>query len=65
MGDKKSLTQDNVYRYIKKMPLDLLISLYSQRPQLIEQINKLNVNSEIMFENCIHTKTITYFINLK
>lgn len=65
LGDKKSLTQDNVYRYIKKMPIELLISLYSERPQLIEQINKLNINTEIMFENCIHSKTITYFINLK
>jgi hypothetical protein len=65
LGDKKSLTQDNVYRYIKKMPLDLLILIYSQRSQLIEQIKNLNINGEIMFENCIHSKTITYFINLK
>lgn len=63
--DKKSLSVDIVYKYIKRIQLDILEHIYLNRNELIKKI-KLVFNDDkfkIFFEDCINTKTISYLLS--
>lgn len=63
--DKKSLSVDIVYKYIKRMPLDIIEHIYINRNDLIKKIKSIfkDDNFKIFFEDCINTKTISYLIS--
>ena len=65
IADKKSLTVDIVYKYLKKIDIDTLEKIYLQRNNLIQIIKNVfnNDNFKIFFEECINTKTISYLLN--
>jgi len=65
IADKKSLTVDVVYKYLKKIDIDILEKIYLERNKLIELIKNVfnNDNFKIFFEDCINTKTISYLLN--
>jgi hypothetical protein len=65
IADKKSLTVDTVYKYIKKIDTDILENIYLNRNELIKSIKEVfdNNNFKIFFEDCINTKTISYLLN--
>ena len=68
IADKKSLTVDSVYKYIKKIDIDILEKIYLNRNELIKLIkevfyNDTNDKFKIFFEDCINTKTISYLLN--
>lgn len=67
IADKKSLTVDIVYKYLKKIDIDILEKIYLQRNKLIQLIKNVfnfnNDNFKIFFEDCINTKTISYLLN--
>jgi hypothetical protein len=63
--DKKSLSVDIVYKYIKRLPIDILENIYLNRGEFIKKI-KLAFNNDkfkIFFEDCINTKTISYLLS--
>jgi len=45
LGEKKSIDQEQVYKYLKHIPIDNLINLYNERIKLIENIKKININN--------------------
>lgn len=63
--DKKSLSIDTVYKYFKKIDIDLLEKIYLNRNELIKSIKEVFNNNDfkIFFEDCINTKTISYLLN--
>lgn len=65
IADKKSLTVDIVYKYLKKIDIEILEKIYLQRNNLIQLIKSVfnNDNFKIFFEDCINTKTISYLLN--
>ncbi len=65
IADKKSLTVDTVYKYIKKIDIEILEKIYLQRNILIKLIKEVfnNDKFKIFFEDCINTKTISYLLN--
>ena len=68
IADKKSLTVDSVYKYIKKLDVDILEKIYLNRNDLIKKIkevfyNDTNDKFKIFFDDCINTKTISYLLN--
>ncbi len=68
IADKKSLTVDSVYKYIKKLDIDILEKIYINRNELIKSIKEVFYNDnndkfKIFFEDCINTKTISYLLN--
>ena len=65
IADKKSLTVDVVYKYLKKIDIDILEKIYLERNKLIELIKNVfnNDSFKIFFEDCINTKTISYLLN--
>lgn len=66
IADKKSLTVDTVYKYIKKIDTDILENIYLNRNELIKSIHEVfgNEHFKIFFEDCINTKTISYLLNI-
>ena len=64
-ADKKSLNVDIVYKYIKRLQLDVLEHIYLNRNNLIKKIKSIfkDDNFKIFFEDCINTKTISYLIS--
>jgi hypothetical protein len=65
IADKKSLTVDTVYKYLKKIDIDILEKIYINRNNLINTIKKVfnNENFKIFFDDCINTKTISYLLS--
>jgi hypothetical protein len=65
IADKKSLTVDTVYKYFKKIDIDIIEKIYLNRNDLIQIIKEVfnNDNFKIFFEDCINTKTISYLLN--
>jgi hypothetical protein len=63
--DKKSLSIDTVYKYFKKIDIDILEKIYLDRNELIKSIKEVfnNDDFKIFFEDCINTKTISYLLN--
>jgi len=63
--DKKSLSVDIVYKYIKRIQLDVLEHIYLNRNELIKKIKGVfkDDSFKIFFEDCINTKTISYLLS--
>jgi hypothetical protein len=68
--DKKSLSVDIVYKYIKRIDLNILEHIYLNRNEFIKKIklvfkddNLKDDNFKIFFEDCINTKTISYLLS--
>ena len=63
--DKKSLSVDIVYKYIKRIKLDILEHIYLNRNELIKKIKSTfkDEKFKIFFEDCINTKTISYLLS--
>jgi hypothetical protein len=63
--DKKSLSIDTVYKYFKKIDIDILEKIYLDRNELTKTIKEVFNNDvfKIFFEDCINTKTISYLLN--
>lgn len=58
--EQKSLTIDDVYHYLKKLPTDIHIKLYEERNDLIERLQKDKIIINTIFNlHCINTKTQT------
>lgn len=55
--EKRSLNVDNVYNYLKNTNIDTLVGIYINRKNVIECVNRLNINEQIMFNACINTLT--------
>ena len=62
--DKKSLNVDIVYKYLKKLNIDILEQIYLDRESLIDSTKNTlpDKNFKIFFEDCINTKTMTYLL---
>ena len=52
--EKKSVTINNVYNYLKNMNNDELVKLYSDRHYIINYVEKIK-DDTIMLNNCINT----------
>jgi len=63
--DKKSVTVDSVYKYLKKMEIDQFLKLYTNRKELILNINSLPGVPEhkIFLEDDINVKIIEVLLN--
>jgi hypothetical protein len=61
--DKKSLTLDTVYKYLKKMNIDNFVKLYTNRPVLISKIKTIVSDQKILLEDDINIKTIEILLN--
>ena len=55
--DKKSLNVDIVYKYIKRIDLNILEHIYLERNNLMKKIKAVYI------EDCINTKTISYLLS--
>jgi hypothetical protein len=54
--EKRSVTVDNVYGFLKNIQHDTLIEIYMARIDLLNEIKKLALkNTEIMYDTCINT----------
>lgn len=60
LGDKKSINNDIVYKYLKKINFDTLLNIYNDRDVLIDNIK----DNTILFIDCINTKTMCYLLKL-
>ena len=65
IADKKSLTVDTVYKYLKKVDIDIIEKIYLNRNSMMQIIKEVFNNNDfkIFFEDCINTKTISYLLN--
>lgn len=71
---KKSLNHEIIYKYLKKININLLSQIYIDRLQLIENISKIKIDVDnikfdtndfkILFNDCINTKTMGYLLKL-
>ena len=69
---KKSMTHDIIYKYLKKINVDLLTHIYIDRLQLLNDIQNIKIDVDnmkfdtnefkILFNDCINTKTIGYLL---
>jgi hypothetical protein len=58
--EKKSLSIEDVYKYIKKSESDIIISLYINRNELYDKLVEHNIDIEnILYNNCVYTRTQT------
>ena len=67
LGDKKSINNDIIYKYLKKMNFETLITIYNDRDMLSEHLknNELNIDKNlILYMDCINTKTMSYLLKL-
>ena len=71
---KKSLNHEIIYKYLKKININLLSQIYIDRLQLIENMSKIKIDIDnmkfdtndfkILFNDCINTKTMGYLLKL-
>lgn len=72
--EKKSMNHDIVYKYLKKINIDLLCNVFIDRLNLLNNIVdiKIDMNNvkmsftefKILFSDCIHTKTMSVLLKL-
>jgi hypothetical protein len=72
--EKKSLNHDIIYKYLKKINIDLLVNIFIDRLILLNDIqgitidmNNIRMNTtefKILFADCIHTKTMAFLLKL-
>jgi hypothetical protein len=66
---KKSMTHDIIYKYLKKINIDLLVQIYIDRIKLLNDIQNIKIDIDnmkfnttefkILFTDCINTKTMS------
>lgn len=71
---KKSMTHDIIYKYLKKINIDLLVQIYIDRIQLLNDIPNIKIDIanmkfdtnefKILFTDCINTKTMGVLLQL-
>ena len=71
--EKRSLTIENVYGYLKKLNTQQLIKIYQDRINLLKDIKILKINehnfslkkelNDILYDSCINTLTLTTLMN--
>ena len=71
---KKSLTYDIIYKYLKKININLLVQIYIDRIKLLNDIKYIKIDIDnmrfdtnefkILFIDCIHTKTMSALLQL-
>ena len=71
---KKSLTHDIIYKYLKKININLLTQIYIDRLQLINDIPTIKIDIDnmkfdtnefkILFNDCINTKTMGFLLKI-
>lgn len=71
---KKSMTHDIIYKYLKKINIDLLVQIYIDRLQLLNSIHNIKIDIDnmkfdtnefkILFTECINTKTMSVLLQL-
>jgi hypothetical protein len=66
LGDKKSISNEIVYKYLKKINFDTLITIYNDRDELMDKIKNdlIDENNTILIMDCINTKTMCYLLKL-
>ncbi len=72
INEKRSLNHDIIYKYIKKINIDLLINIFIDRIALLTNIQnitidmnniRMNTNEfKILFTDCVHTTTMSYLL---
>ena len=72
--EKKSLNHDVIYKYLKKITIDLLCNIFIDRIELLNNIKqihidmnnvKMNTNEfKILFIECVHAKTMSHLLRL-
>ncbi len=70
INEKRSLNHDIIYKYIKKINIDLLVNIFIDRIALLNNIQnitidmnniRMNTNEfKILFNDCVHTTTMSY-----
>ena len=61
---KQPINLNNIYNYLKNMNTDNLIIIYKDRTKLIDDFNKLNIDTNnILHINCIYTNTQTKLLS--
>ncbi len=73
-NEKKSLNHDIIYKYLKKININLLCDIFIDRLELLNKIQditidmnniRMNCNEfKILFTDCIHTKTMSHLLRL-
>jgi hypothetical protein len=71
---KKSMTHDIIYKYLKKINIDLLVQIYIDRLQLLTDIPNIKIDIDnmkfdtnefkILFTDCINTKTMSVLLKI-
>lgn len=71
---KKSMTHDIIYKYLKKIDIDLLVQIYIDRIQLLNCIHNIKIDVDnmkfdsnefkILFTDCINTKTMSVLLQI-
>jgi hypothetical protein len=56
---RKSITVDDVYHYLKRISNTQLFNVYSERNELIKNVTSLKTYDDVVYINCIDTKTQT------
>ena len=70
---KKSMTHDIIYKYLKKININLLTQIYIDRIQLLNNIQNVKIDVDnmkfdtnefkILFNDCINTKTMSVLLS--
>ena len=71
---KKSMTHDIIYKYLKKININLLTDVYIDRIQLLTEIQNIKIDVDnmkfdtnefkILFNDCINTKTMGFLLKI-
>lgn len=72
--EKKSMNHDIIYKYLKKINIDLLCNVFIDRLDLLNNIHNIHIDMntvkmsfnkfKILFSDCIHTKTMSVLLKL-
>lgn len=72
--EKKSMNHDIIYKYLKKINIDLLCNVFIDRLNLLNNIQNIHIDIntikmsytefKILFSDCIHTKTMSVLLKL-
>jgi len=72
--EKKSMNHDIIYKYLKKINIDLLCNIFIDRLDLLNNIQNIHIDMnnikmsfnefKILFSDCIHTKTMSFLLKL-
>ena len=71
---KKSMNHDIIYKYLKKININLLSDIYIERLDLINNLSTIKIDVDnmkfdtnefkILFNDCINTKTMGFLLKI-